>query len=59
MMEILAPALLALLFIVFGLTQRGRSSGGCAGCPGDGACEGKESPASCSRGPAEPADGRP
>jgi hypothetical protein len=40
MMELLAPLLLAGLFIVFGLFYRGR--GGCAGCAGKGACQGQE-----------------
>ncbi len=39
MMEVFAPALLALLFIVFGLSQRGRSSGGCAACAGEDGCK--------------------
>jgi len=38
-MELLAPALLALLFIVFGLSQRGRSPGGCAACAGEDGCK--------------------
>jgi hypothetical protein len=46
MMELLAPVLLALLFILFGLSHRGRSPGGCAGCTGEGECKGK---ASCDR----------
>jgi hypothetical protein len=41
MMEMFAPVLLALLFILFGLSQRGRSTGGCAGCTGAGECQGK------------------
>jgi hypothetical protein len=41
-MEILAPLLLAVLFIVFGLSQRGRSGGGgCGACTGGMACRGK------------------
>ncbi len=40
-MEWLAPLLLAALFVVFGLSQKGRSSGGCASCSGDGECAGK------------------
>jgi hypothetical protein len=39
MMELLAPALLALLFILFGLSQRGRSPGGCAACAGEDGCK--------------------
>jgi hypothetical protein len=39
MMEVLAPALLALLFILYGLSQRGRSPGSCAGCTGEGKCQ--------------------
>ena len=38
MMELLAPLLLAALFIVFGLSYRGR--GGCDVCPGRGRCHG-------------------
>jgi hypothetical protein len=40
-MEMLAPALLALLFILFGLSGRGRSSSGCAACAGEDGCEKK------------------
>ena len=47
MTELLAPALLALLFILFGLSHRGRPAGGCAACTGAGECEGKAS-GSCS-----------
>jgi hypothetical protein len=40
MMEILAPALLAVLFILFGLSHRGRANGGgCGACPNG--CENK------------------
>jgi hypothetical protein len=35
-MEIAAPLLFAILFIVFGLTRR--ESGGCSGCRREGAC---------------------
>ncbi len=41
MMEWIAPVLLGLLFILFGLSQRGRSAGGCGACTGEGTCEGK------------------
>lgn len=39
-MELLAPLLLALLFVVFGLSYRHR--GGCASCPGKGDCGDRE-----------------
>ena len=41
MMEMLAPAILALLFIAFGLSRRGHSHEGCGSCAGDGVCRGK------------------
>ncbi len=41
MMELLAPILLALLFVVFGLSHRGRSPGRCAACTGTGDCKPK------------------
>lgn len=44
MMEWLAPvALVALLFILFGLSHRGRSHAGCGACTGEDDCGGKES----------------
>jgi hypothetical protein len=39
MMELVAPLLLAALFILFGLSYRGR--GGCGGCSGSGECHGQ------------------
>ncbi len=44
MMEWFAPLLLALLFVVFGLSQKGRSSGGCASCKSQGECAGEATP---------------
>ncbi len=54
-MEWLAPALLALLFILFGLSQRGRGAGSCAACTNEGDCEGKSS-GGCGKKP-QPAAG--
>jgi hypothetical protein len=39
LMEFIAPLLLAILFIVFGLSYR--SGGGCDGCTGRGGCHGQ------------------
>jgi hypothetical protein len=41
MMEWLTPALLAFLFILFGLSRRGRTQGGCGACTEPGLCQGK------------------
>ncbi|MDP6980398.1 MAG: hypothetical protein QF570_17660 [Myxococcota bacterium] len=41
-MEVLAPALLALLFIVFGLFYRQAAGGGCGNCACTGECKEKE-----------------
>jgi hypothetical protein len=43
-MEWLAPVLLAFLFVVFGLSRKGRTSGRCAGCAEDAICQGKANP---------------
>ena len=40
MMELLAPGLVALLFILYGLSQRERSTGGCAICTDTSKCDG-------------------
>jgi len=39
-MELIAPFVLALLFIVFGLSHRGNRGMRCDGCPGTGDCQG-------------------
>ena len=38
-MEIIAPLVLALLFVVFGLSNRGTQSMRCDGCTGTGECQ--------------------
>ena len=53
MMELLAPVLLALLFVLFGLSHRGRSPGGCAACTHEAECEGR-AVRGCAKSGAEP-----
>jgi hypothetical protein len=50
MSELLAPIVLALLFVGFGLFQRGREGvGRCGACGGEGACPRADGTGSCAR----------